>query len=79
VARFLEPQIQGGFGPHAALQPQPYTRSDLGFWDAAAEDYGKPITTMTKLITGVMAKMIAAAQPAGDQAVTRMVPARKAA
>lgn len=38
------------------------------FWQKAAEDYGKELTTMTKLMTGVTSKMVVSAQSATDEA-----------
>jgi hypothetical protein len=37
------------------------------FWQKAGEDYGKELTTMTKLMTGVTSKMVMAAQSATDE------------
>lgn len=49
------------------------------FFQKAAEDYGKEIATISKLMTGVTTKMVAAAQSATDEATASMYPARKAA
>jgi hypothetical protein len=49
------------------------------FWQKAAEDYGKEITTMSKLMTGVATKMVSAAQSATDEVSTSMFPSREAA
>ena len=49
------------------------------FWQKAAEDYGKEITTMTKLMTGVTTKMVVAAQSATREASTNVLPSREAA
>jgi hypothetical protein len=38
------------------------------FWQKAAEDYGKEITTLTELMTGVTSKMVTTAQSAPDEA-----------
>jgi len=38
------------------------------FWHKAAEDYGKEITTLTKLMTGETSRMVVASQPAADEA-----------
>jgi len=39
-----------------------------GFWHKAAEDYGYEVTTLTKLMTGVTSKMVAASQAAAGEA-----------
>ena len=49
------------------------------FWQKAAEDYGKEITSLTKLMTGVTSKMVTAAQSATDEAGPLESPLRKAA
>src|SRR5262245_53819676 len=49
------------------------------FWHMAAEDYGKEITTMSKLVTGVTTRMVAAAQAASDEAHTDVFRPRQAA
>jgi hypothetical protein len=49
------------------------------FWAKAADDYGREVTTMTKLIAGVTSKMVVAAQSATDEASTRLFPSREAA
>ena len=50
------------------------------FWQKAAEDYGHEITTLSKLMTGVTTKMVAAAQSATDDASNKYVsPIRQAA
>jgi Phasin protein len=49
------------------------------FWQKAAEDYGREVTTMTKLFAGVTSKMVVAAQSATDEASTRLFPSREAA
>ena len=38
------------------------------FWHKAAEEYGKELTTMTKLMIGVTSKMVVTAQTAADEA-----------
>jgi len=38
------------------------------FWHKAAEDYGKEVTSLTKLMTGVTSKMVAASQAAAGEA-----------
>jgi hypothetical protein len=45
------------------------------FWHKAAEDYGKELTTMTKLMTGVTSQMVAAAQTAAYEASKDLLPA----
>jgi len=40
------------------------------FWHKAAEDYGKEITTMTKLVTGLTREMVLAAQSPADEGHT---------
>src|SRR5262245_2688111 len=42
------------------------------FWRKAGEDYGKEITTMTKLMTDMTNKMAVAAQSATEEASTRL-------
>jgi hypothetical protein len=49
------------------------------FWHKAGEDYGKEITTMTKLMTGVTSKMVVAAQSATEQVSTAQFPWQRAA
>ena len=41
-----------------------------GFWHKAAEDYGKEITTMTKLMTGLTRNMVLAARSPTDESHT---------
>jgi hypothetical protein len=50
-----------------------------GFWQKAAEEYGKEINTMSKLMAGVTTKVVAAAHSATDAASTDLFPLRKAA
>jgi hypothetical protein len=45
----------------------------------AAEDYGREVTTMTKLFAGVTSKTVVAAQTATDESSTRLLPSREAA
>jgi hypothetical protein len=40
------------------------------FWHRAAEDYGKEIITMTKLMTGVTSKMVATSQADTNEAAS---------
>src|SRR5262245_58460687 len=49
------------------------------FWHQAGEDYGKEITTMTKLMTGVTSNMVVAAQSATGEVRTRAFPWQRAA
>ena len=49
------------------------------FWQQAAEDYGKELTTMTKLMTGITNRMVVAAQTATDEASTNLIPWQRAA
>jgi hypothetical protein len=49
------------------------------FWHKAADDYGREITTMSKLVTGVTTKMVAAAQAVTDEADTDVFRPRQAA
>jgi hypothetical protein len=49
------------------------------FWHKAAEDYGKEITTMTKLMTGVTSKIVVAAQSATEEVRTTHLPWQRAA
>jgi hypothetical protein len=49
------------------------------FWQRAVEDYGKEMTTMSKLMTSLATKTVSAAQSATDEAGTNMFPSRKAA
>jgi len=49
------------------------------FWHKAAEDYGKEIATMTKLMTGVTSKMVVAAQSATEEVRTGPFPWQRAA
>jgi hypothetical protein len=49
------------------------------FWQKAVEDYGKEITTMFELMTGLATKSVSAAQSATDEARTNMFPSREAA
>jgi hypothetical protein len=42
------------------------------FWDKAAEDHGKEITTMTKLMAAATAKMVVATQSAVEEAGTNV-------
>jgi phasin protein len=37
------------------------------FWRKAGEDYGKEITTMTKLMTDMTTRMVVAAQPGSER------------
>jgi hypothetical protein len=45
-----------------------FIASFTDFWRKAMEDYGREVTTMTKLMTGAMNKMLSAAQSATDEA-----------
>ena len=49
------------------------------FWQKAAEDYGREVTTMTKLFAGVTSKTVVAAQTATDESSPRLLPSREAA
>jgi hypothetical protein len=49
------------------------------FWRKAVEDYGKEMTTMSKLMNGVASKMITTAQSATDEASADMSRSRRAA
>jgi hypothetical protein len=49
------------------------------FWQKAAEDYGKEVNTISKLMARVTTKMVTAAQTATDEASTSAFPLRKAA
>jgi len=49
------------------------------FWQKAAEDYSCECVTMSKLVAGVTEKTFRATQSATEEAVSRPLPARKAA
>jgi hypothetical protein len=49
------------------------------FWRKAAEDYGKEVTTVAKLMTNATSKIVAAAQPAVVEEEPVSVPWREAA
>ena len=49
------------------------------FWWKAVDDYGKEITTMTKLMTGVTTKMVVTQSATDDASSMRAFPSRKAA
>jgi hypothetical protein len=51
----------------------------VDFWQRAAADYGKVLTTMSKLMTGVTAKMVTAAQSAADEPSANLLRSRDAA
>jgi hypothetical protein len=48
------------------------------FWQKAAEDYGREITTMSKLMAGLATQTLSAAQSATEEASAKVLPSREA-
>jgi hypothetical protein len=59
--------------------PQDLMAAYTDFWRKAADDYGKEVTTVAKLMTNATGKMVAAAQPAIVEEEAVPVPWREAA
>ena len=59
--------------------PQELVTAYTDFWRKAAEDYGKEVTTLAKLMTNATSRIVAAAQPAIVEETTASVPWREAA
>ena len=79
VGRRLEEDFALMQGLARSRAPDQVWAAYADFWQKAAEDYGKEITSLTKLMTGVTSKMVTAAQSATDEVGPLESPLRKAA
>jgi Phasin protein len=79
IARRVTEDFAVGRAVSQSRTPHELMAAYTDFWRRAAEDYGKEVTTIAKLMTNATSKMVAAAQPAVVEEQAASVPWREAA